>query len=431
MSLSRKFSISIVSKIATIVFALLTSVFLSRNLGPEQYGVLRFILLIVTTSYLIGNFGILESVTQSLAKKYLEKGPAIIISIFWSILLFLIIIIVFIIYSLLSKSVPLYNSILIPVFLFILISILNQASFSVLLGLDKINHYNILTLIKNVLYFTFIILIIINNQLTIENIIFCQIIVSLIIVICITYIIKPEIKRQNIQDLWHLDIKKLIKNGILIYISNLSSFLNYRFDMFMLKIFTSFKDIGLYSIAVQMIEKLWIIPESIRNIIYLEIAGKRRNEEFVLIIFRINLLIMLIICTFIIIFAHPLIIFLFSTSYEGSVIPLIILMPGIFFFSFSKILAAYFLGIDEIKVNLKSSIISSVLNIFLNLLLIPKFGIMGAATATTLSYSSGAYYHLYKFKSIANVNTVDLILIKKTDLLLFYQAARKSISKRK
>ena len=213
-------------------------------------------------------------------------------------------------------------------------------------------------------------------------------------------------------------IKDLFKRGIIIYFSNLSTFLNYRLDMFLLKIFSNFKNIGFYSIAVGLVERLWILPESIRNIVFLEIAGKRKDSEFMCIVTRITIFFVFVISLLLGLISFKLIPLFYSNAYIKAIVPFNLLLPGVVFFSFSKILASFFYGKDMIYVNTISSIVSFIINLILNIFLIPKYGIIGASISTTSSYLIGGIIHIFYFKNFTGNNLIDILLIKKSDFIL-------------
>ena len=63
---------------------------------------------------------------------------------------------------------------------------------------------------------------------------------------------------------------------------------------------------------------------------------------------------------------------------------------------------------------------SVILNITLNIFWIPKFGILGAAWATSISYAVALLITLIIYRKISGNRIKDIIFIKKSDLK-FYQ----------
>jgi O-antigen/teichoic acid export membrane protein len=116
--------------------------------------------------------------------------------------------------------------------------------------------------------------------------------------------------------------------------------------------------------------------------------------------------------------ASQLIPFIYSENYISSILPFILLLPGIVFFSLSKIIGSYFFAIDMTHYNAISSTIAFVINIVLNLILIPKIGIVGAAISTLISYSIGSLVHVFFFIQNTNTKNYNMFFINKQDIVL-------------
>jgi O-antigen/teichoic acid export membrane protein len=116
---------------------------------------------------------------------------------------------------------------------------------------------------------------------------------------------------------------------------------------------------------------------------------------------------------------------IFGEDFTRSILPFCIILPGIVFLSLQILLSAYFSGKGEIKTNLMTSIVLLTAILILDLLLIPRFGIIGAAIASCIAYSiSGLFtFYLYCRKvkyhiSQIIINLSDLFWMKSTIQLL-------------
>jgi O-antigen/teichoic acid export membrane protein len=76
----------------------------------------------------------------------------------------------------------------------------------------------------------------------------------------------------------------------------------------------------------------------------------------------------------------------FNANYLSAAIPMSILSFGIIFLSMNNIVFNVFNGIGKPYISTKILYIGAIFNLIFNLLLIPKFGTIGAAFTTTLSY---------------------------------------------
>lgn len=422
MSVSSKLSISFVSKVITIILSFLTTIIISRFLGAEKYGMYKYLILIATTSYLLSNLGFYESVKQQTSARIIELNESFWGGLIFSITIFIGITIIFSILLLsgVKISLPINFIVILLIYFFFLVQ--DKFLFSLLIGVHKINAFNLLTLAKTFIILIVVVIALLLSELSIQLVLYAQIFVFIFGGIIIIFMLRPgKLIFRKFKDKNY--VKQIFKRGLIIYVSNLSTFLNYRVDMFIIKLYHSFNFIGFYSIAVQIVEKFWIIPESIRTILFLEIVSERKKIDFVAQLTRIMISVMFLLSLITAVFSKPLILGLFGNEYHQSVTPLILLLPGIFVFSLSKLLSSYFFAIDQVIVNTKASIFSFILNIIINFALIPKYGIIGAAVATSFSYSLGAFIQLYIFIKITNLKLRDILLIKKNDFRFIYLKA--------
>jgi O-antigen/teichoic acid export membrane protein len=418
MTVTNKLSLAFILKIATFFSAFISSVIISRALGPDNYGIYRFIIVIVTTTYVISGVGIFESVNQSLATQKINKIAALKYNYLVLICVSLLLITLFSIYKILFNSL-FSNETLFILFLIYLIMYFNDNAISnILKGEDLINQYNILSFLRIFAVLSSIIILGLAGKVTILNVLIINIIAWLVYFILSIMLLSIRAGDLLVQKIYLKDFMIILKRGFKIQISNLSTLLNYKSDIFILKIFSNFQAIGYYSVAVGLVERLWIIPESMRDIIYLEIAKNRKNSDFVCSISRITFTFLSLVSIILGVLASQLIPFIYSENYISSILPFILLLPGIVFFSLSKIIGSYFFAIDMTHYNAISSTIAFVINIVLNLILIPKIGIVGAAISTLISYSIGSLVHVFFFIQNTNTKNYNMFFINKQDIVL-------------
>jgi stage V sporulation protein B len=83
--------------------------------------------------------------------------------------------------------------------------------------------------------------------------------------------------------------------------------------------------------------------------------------------------------------SEPVVRILFGPDFYPAVLPLKILVFGSLFLTLSKICQSFITGVGKPVSYTRYMIFSGVLNIVLNLILIPPYGLIGAAIATTIS----------------------------------------------
>ncbi|MGM0587343.1 MAG: flippase [Bacteroidota bacterium] len=172
--------------------------------------------------------------------------------------------------------------------------------------------------------------------------------------------------------------------------SNVITFFNYRIDMLLINFFMAAAPTGIYAVAVQIGERLWLFAQAASSVLFPRISALQdtgeESHQLTALISRATGWITLLAAILLGILIVPIIQILFGVAYIDAALVLILLLPGIVAGSFSKILANDFAGRGKPEYNLVIVIIMLIMNIGCNIWLIPIWGINGAAVATTITY---------------------------------------------
>jgi O-antigen/teichoic acid export membrane protein len=200
----------------------------------------------------------------------------------------------------------------------------------------------------------------------------------------------------------HLDLHFLVKSirfGAPICLASLAGLLVYRIDQGLLGYMVTDAEIGYYVVAVSMAEHVSAVPKSLSSAFGPSLYNSfNQRQGQVPAVFRFTAVISAI-CAVLALGAGPFAIrFIFGSLYSSSVVPFVLLIPGVAFLACSQVLASYLLARERAKYSLYVGYSTLVTNLVLNFLLIPQLGISGAALASTFSYGGGlllwmAFYH--------------------------------------
>jgi O-antigen/teichoic acid export membrane protein len=169
--------------------------------------------------------------------------------------------------------------------------------------------------------------------------------------------------------------------------------ISYRVELFILERFEGLGDVGVYSIAIQAGEALWLIPAAIATAVTAPAvheteAGARR------LIARASLrgLLYTAGAGVVVGLAAPFLIpLLFGDDFADAAAPLALLLPGIVVYGPVTVLVVYLsVRHGRPRLSLAVSILAMVVTTAAAVALIPSFGSEGAAVASTLGYVAGA-----------------------------------------
>ena len=406
---------TLVTKVFIAGLKLALSVLTARTLGVSGRGLFFLSTSLAGTTSTVGSISIGEGLTFLIAKGNLKRreifGTAFALLIMFTMLLWLVI------YSLLpfltdnilseldTEIVP-YIFLLIP---FLLIEYLFG---QILKGLEKFKLLNYLSVLTRTLIIVVLLISVFTQPITFSN--FFK-----------TYVfVLGAIAIIQISVLWYLSnfsillnyqaLKDILKFGISVHLGIMMTEIEHRLDVFILAFFLSSSAIGIYSIAVVMAQLLWYSSNSLNSVLFPYLASrlseKIRNIEFTVQLTKLILLLNFFLILMLIIFGEFIIYTLYGEDFILAYSVFLFLSIGLLGESISRTLSVW------IKSNLNPIVLSKIalvtltVNISLNFLLIPIYGIYGAAIASSTSYLLRAFLMMIIFKK--NTGTKLLIFLK-------------------
>jgi O-antigen/teichoic acid export membrane protein len=212
------------------------------------------------------------------------------------------------------------------------------------------------------------------------------------------------------------------KFGLKSWLHALAGNIHERADILMLSsvyLFGDHSKVALYIQAIVVLNVIKILPTSICSALLPHIAGVsvRQAINDTNKVLRFGFFLLILISIFIFLIAGWIVPLAFGDMYIGAVPIIYILLPPIILQSIYVILAKFWIAIDFQKVNIILQISAMILNIVLNLYFIPKFGIMGAAFATTITYTLEALAMSLIYQRYSHSTIKEMFLLKKGDFI--------------
>jgi O-antigen/teichoic acid export membrane protein len=192
----------------------------------------------------------------------------------------------------------------------------------------------------------------------------------------------------------------------LIGATNLIGLLNYRVGLFLVERLVGLSETGVYSVAVLLAELLWVVSSSVSQAAYSRIGDPDRVKASRLTVRAMHSsLIALVLLSVPLWFAVAwLLPQVLGEAYAPSLPSLAVLLPGAVAYGAASALSAYFTnhaGRPYIPAALAG--LSLVSGVLMSLVLIPAWGIVGAAAATTLSYVAAVGVSVSIFSKLAAI----------------------------
>lgn len=390
-------------KIFTMGFAVIVSIFVARYLGPEEFGILSYAISLASLFAVATHMGLSGLAVRELVNKPNDHEEIMgtifgikIIGTLVSLVLFLAFVFKTSDVSKLEFWVLLLVSGIILVKPFEVFDFWFQAKV-------KAKYSSIVYATASIaLSITKVGLVFFGTQL----LSFALAYLFQAIIIAILFIFLFKKKSELPLKKWKFKLiraKKLFGQGWMIMLGSIFAMIYIKIDQVMLRWLVDAEEVGIYSVAAKLSEAWYFIPSVIVASLFPKLLQLKKNDEIQFnkrlqqlfdLLFGMAL-VLAIIVTFL---SEPIITLLYGIDYEKSAIILSIhIWAGIFIF-LRAVFSKWILVEDAIAFSMITQGAGAVVNIIMNLILIPQFGGIGAAYATILAYAMASYFSLVFYK---------------------------------
>ncbi len=421
------------SKVLTYIYRII----IARQFGPEDYGLFSLAVMTVGWFVAVFSFGLVEGIVRYISlyrgKEEINKISYVIrittifllfSGIFSCILLFM-----------LSEYISLnlfhnqglivylrWFSISIPFFIFA------STFLSILQAFEKVNWYSFIRNVLDISVKLFAILIFISLGFKTKAIIFSYILGILGMLLFSYYLVKFKLSDVFMKHTLKKKLKKKIVKDLFSYswplmFLSVAAFIFSWVDSFAIGYFKNVIDVGIYNAAVPLAFLLIIVPSLFIQLFFPMITKEFSRNKISLIrdiskqvakwIFLLNLPLLVIM----ILFPGAIINLFFGPEYISAAWSLRFLSIGTFFYSIFIVSAILLSMAGRSKTVLFNILISSIINLILNILLVPRYGISGAAFSTMITYVIWSFISLIQAK-----RSVSIVPIKKKMLTILLTA---------
>lgn len=413
--------ITFVTRIGMQIISFITSIMVARFLGPEGKGELALILLLPTILTTFVNLGFSVSTTYFVGKKKFSLSTIVANNIFITFILSVVSIIigavlVFFMQDSYFKNIKicylLLGLLIVPPTLFI------QNIGCILQGVQEFKKYNLINLAYNIVYLLLLLFLFLFPSTYVA--LFA--LLGTLLINCLLFYLSVISPLENIRfNLDRLYIASSVKYGLKSYLNNVITYFNYRIDLLILNYFLNPTSVGYYTVAVSFAELLWIISHSASTVILPRVASLEKNDQknqVTALASRVVLFFTFISIIIMFFLSNWVVKFFYSSLYAESIMPLKIILIGILSISFARILTNDLAGRGKPEYNTYASGVGLLLNIVLNIIFIPAYGINGAALSSSVSYSIQGIFTLLMYCKLTNSSVKEVILIRKDDFIL-------------
>lgn len=266
---------------------------------------------------------------------------------------------------------------------------LQKAVFGAQIGLREIKLYAILNIAQNVSVVAVSIFLVNQLHMNIQGAVIGFVLPTIIMGLFSLIFIKKYIVK-NIPNLI-IVLKEILFFGFYVALANSIGLINSQLDSLMIGHFINETEVGYYAVATIIIEGLCLIPNAYGSVMDNRIVHLYADKDYEAIIkLTKNIFLQVVVITILesialIFFGKFLIRILFGANFLPAYQPLLILLIGYTLYDPTLSIVGFLPGIGKVSLSTKIYFLCAVLNTLLNVLLVPKYAMKGAAMSTSLS----------------------------------------------
>jgi O-antigen/teichoic acid export membrane protein len=244
-------------------------------------------------------------------------------------------------------------------------------------------------------------------------------------------ILAPSERSGRAAPRWNRELlTQTIGQSLVIHVGMVFLFLHFRLDAFIVMGIAGAGALGVYSLAVALAEtvllatdslSIALLPRQLRNTIS-EAAAQAVAAS------RLNIVIGLLASGLWIVVGWALIPFVFGGEFDGAYVQVALLLPGMVAFGVQRLTGPIILRAGESRILVAINGGSVALTVMLDILLVPTLGGVGAAIASSVSYSvSAVCFMKWTLTKGTNLRLNDVIP-RPSDAALLVAVTRKALA---
>jgi O-antigen/teichoic acid export membrane protein len=193
--------------------------------------------------------------------------------------------------------------------------------------------------------------------------------------------------------------------------------LQFRADSFIVNAVVGVRATGIYSVTSGLAETLWYVPNALGTVMFSRAVDPKADAgRIAAVLTRTTIAVALVTAIPAFALGPRLVRFVYGSAFSDAGVALRLILPGIVAYSVVAVLSRYIVGRGRPGVGTMVLLTGLVLNVVSNLILIPRFGINGAAASSSISYGLTAIVTLAVFHRLSGRGVVETLVIQPSDV---------------
>ncbi len=228
------------------------------------------------------------------------------------------------------------------------------------------------------------------------------------------------------------NLRRTLGYGFRFYFGKLASMANVQIGpIIVAAVYADREMVGMYTAAAAIFSRIWILGETLQlALLPRTVADPTGQARMVAQVLRMCLACCGALTLVAAVLAKPIIAILLGPDFLPVLVPVWILLPGILIRVVSKVLPAYFAGVNRPQITSLGVGVAVAVDLGLMLVLLPRWGLAGLAAAVATSYAVEALIMSLAFRAYARLPLSTMFVFSRADGDALFAATRKVFGQR-
>jgi O-antigen/teichoic acid export membrane protein len=414
------------TRIGTIGFGIFTGIITARALGPANRGIFTLVALFPASVVTLSKLG------QGIAAVYfIRREKESVSRVASNVLVIGLLTGAALVAALFALQRPLLDSILrgVPPWAFLLmlpmvpVLLIESHLYGVLQATDRFKVYNKRLIAEAVLTVAGMAFVLLDLKAGLAGALAVVVAVRLIM---ITWLVATIHRGSPLNLSFDRDLfRRMIRYGLQSHAQIIASHFHFKAGLYLLAYYLDPAQVAFYSIAARLAEHMMHLPQTLGMVLFPRLAGsdQARAQALTAMACRQTIAITATAGVLLALVGPYLIVTWYGADYAPAAGPLPYVAGGVVMMSLYVLLSRNFTSHNRQIVNIFAAYLALVGNIVLNLILIPRFGILGAAFSTLASYSASSIILFVMFLRESGLAWHDVLVLKPSDVSMWRRLA--------
>jgi O-antigen/teichoic acid export membrane protein len=212
-------------------------------------------------------------------------------------------------------------------------------------------------------------------------------------------------------------LEEELRFGSRVILGTFAERLQFRADSFIVNAFHGVRQTGVYSVTSGLAETLWYIPNALGTVMFSRAVDPNADAgRIAAVLTRTTIAVALFTAIPAYALGPRLVRIVYGSAFTDAGVALRLILPGIVAYSVVAVLSRYIVGRGRPGIGTLVLVTGLALNVAANLILVPRYGINGAAASSSISYVLTALLTLAVFRRLSGRGIAETLIIRASDL---------------